>query len=99
MSVTIPISIVLDFHTNAPIQKVYEVLADVPMPVGHFPNVESLEALGNDKYRWKMERMGTKSHYFQVQYTTRYTRSEEESMRFACRTAWLAVPFASTPLL
>ena len=55
MSVTVPISIVLDFYTAAPIQKVYEVLADVPRSVSHFPNVEKLVDLGQDKYRWEME--------------------------------------------
>ena len=78
MSVTIPISINLDFYTPGSIQKVYAVLADVPHSVSHFPNVEQLVDLGNDKYRWEMEKMGAQKYYYQVQYTTRYTRSEEE---------------------
>ena len=77
MSVTIPISIILDFHTEASTQRVFEVLADVPRSVGHFPKVERLVDLGEDKYRWEMEKMGTQNFYFQVQYTTRYTRNEE----------------------
>ena len=78
MSVTIPISVVRDFVTTGPIQGVYEVLADVPNSVSHFPQVEQLVPLGDDKYRWEMERMGTQNHYFQVRYVTQYTRSESE---------------------
>ena len=76
MSVTVPISIVRDFVTTAPVQGVYEVLADVPNSVSHFPQVERLVPLGDDKYRWEMEKMGTQSHYFQVRYVSRYTRDE-----------------------
>lgn len=78
MSVTIPISVVRDFYTNASIQDVYEILADVPTSIGHFPQVEQLVSLGDDKFRWEMERMGTNNHYFQIRYVTRYTRSESE---------------------
>ncbi len=78
MSVTIPISVVRDFTTTASISSVYQVLADVPQSVGHFPQVERLVALGDDKYRWEMERMGTQKYYFQVRYVTRYTRSDTE---------------------
>ena len=78
MSVIIPISVVRDFTTSAPIQEVYEILADVPNSVSHFPKVEQLVTLGDNKYRWEMERMGTQNHYFQVRYVTRYTRSASE---------------------
>ena len=78
MSVTIPISISLDFYTTASIQSVFDVLADVPRSIGHFPNVEKLVDLGDDKYRWEMEKMGTQNYHFQVKYTTRYSRSNTE---------------------
>ena len=78
MSVTIPIAITLDFLTDADIEAVYEVLADVPRSVGHFPKVDQLVNLGADKYRWEMEKMGTQNVYFQVRYTTRYRRSDAE---------------------
>jgi carbon monoxide dehydrogenase subunit G len=78
VSAIIPISIVLDFYTDASIEKVYQILADVPRSVGHFPNVEQLVELGEDKYRWEMEKMGSQNYYFQVKYTTRYTRSDKE---------------------
>ena len=78
VSVTIPISVVRDFVTTGPIQG-YEVLADVPTSVSHFPQVDQLVPLGDDKYRWEMERMGTQNHYFQVRYVTRYTRSESKA--------------------
>ena len=39
VSVTIPTSVVRDFTTSGPIQRVYEILADVPNSVSHFPKV------------------------------------------------------------
>jgi len=78
MSVVIPISISLDFYTQAPIQDVFEILSDVPRSVSHFPNVEQLVSLGGEKYRWEMEKMGTQKFYFQVKYTTRYSWNEAE---------------------
>ena len=78
MAVRIPISVARDFVTTRSIQGVYEILADVPTSVSHFPQVDQLVPLGDDKYRWEMERMGTQNHYFQVRYVTRYTRSESE---------------------
>lgn len=78
MSVTVPISFVRDFYTAASPQAVYTVLADVPLSISHFPNVERLVPLGDDKYRWEMARMGTQNYYFQIQYVTRYSRSDSE---------------------
>ena len=78
MSVTIPISVILNFETDASIQRVYEILADVPRSVGHFPNVERLVSLGGEKYRWEMEKMGSQNYFFQVKYTTRYNANEAE---------------------
>jgi hypothetical protein len=59
LSLKIPISIALEFYTEAGIQDVFNLLADVPRSVGHFPNVERLVPLGENKYRWEMEKMGS----------------------------------------
>ena len=87
MSVVIPISISLDFATDAPIQSVFEVLADVPRSVSHFPNVEQLVPLGGAKYRWEMEKMGSQNTFFQVKYTTRYSSNESEKW-----IRWVPIP-------
>ena len=78
MSVTIPISICLDFYTEASMQSVFDILADVPRSVSHFPKVEELVDLGGDKYRWEMEKMGSQNYYFQVRYTARYRSNPTE---------------------
>ena len=78
MSVVIPISISMDFYTEAAIQRVFEVLADVPRSVGHFPNVQRLVDLGANTYRWEMEKMGTQRYHFQVQYAAQYKANEAE---------------------
>ncbi|MEC7984329.1 MAG: SRPBCC domain-containing protein [Myxococcota bacterium] len=78
MSIVIPISISLNFYTQASIQDVFELLSDVPRSVSHFPNVEKLVALGDEQYRWEMEKMGSQNYHFQVKYTTRYQWNESE---------------------
>ena len=75
MSVTIPISIVLDFTTPASIQQVYDVLQDIPNSVSHFPKVDKLVDLGDGKFRWEMEKMGAQKYYFQVMFAAQYTDS------------------------
>lgn len=84
MSLIIPISKRLQFSVPAPIDKVYGLLADVPRSVSHFPNVERVVDLGNNTYRWEMERMGAQKIYLQIQYTSRYTYNpKEKSIRWS----------------
>ena len=78
MSLIIPISKQLDFLVPAQIDDVYELLADVPRSVSHFPNVERVVALGDNTYRWEMERMGIQKMSMRIQYTSHYTFNQEE---------------------
>ena len=79
MSLVIPISKTIDFTVNAPIGKVYALLADVPRSVHHFPKVDQVVKLPNDTYRWEMERMGIQKIHLQIMYTSSYTYSPEDN--------------------
>lgn len=78
MSLIIPISVVRDFESRASIDSVYRILADIPTSVRHFPKVEELMEIDTDRYRWRMERMGSKNRFFQIQYQSVYRRHPEE---------------------
>ena len=78
MSLIIPISRRFQFSVPASVDDVYELLADVPRSVRHFPKVERIVELGNDTYRWEMERMGAQKIYLQIQYTSHYTYNPQE---------------------
>lgn len=51
---------------------VFEVLADVPRSVSHFPKLEQLVPIGGSRYRWEMEPMGTAGISHQVVYACDY---------------------------
>ena len=78
MSLIIPISKRLQFLVPAHIDDAYELLADVPRSVRHFPKVERVVSLGGDTYRWEMEKMGVKKMHLKIQYTSHYTFNPEE---------------------
>ncbi len=60
------------FSVGAGSAAVFELLADVPRSVGHFPKVRQLVDLGENTYRWEMEPMGTAGISHQVVYACRY---------------------------
>lgn len=72
MTVTVDIDIGREFAVNAAVGKVFEVLADVPLSVSHFPKVEQLVDLGGGAYRWEMQRVGTAQVGIQTVYACKY---------------------------
>jgi len=78
MSLIIPISKQFDFLVPAQIDDVYELLADVPRSVSHFPKVDRVVKLGENDYRWEMEKMGIQKMSLQIQYTSHYTFNPRE---------------------
>lgn len=72
MPVTVTIEISRKFIVNAPLAKVFAVLADVPESASHFPRVESLTPLGGNAYEWKMRKNGFDKHAIQIVYASTY---------------------------
>ena len=65
MSFTVTIDVSKQFETPASPGKVFELLADVPRSASHFPDVEKLEPLGGNAFRWIMERIAIGDHTLQ----------------------------------
>jgi carbon monoxide dehydrogenase subunit G len=64
-----------EFSVNAMPDAVFQILADVPRSVSHFPKVRQLVDLGRNAYRWEMEPMGTAGISHQVVYACTYVPS------------------------
>ena len=73
MSITVNIEIQREFTMNGDYDTVFDLLADVPRSVAHFPKVEKLTDLGDNTYRWEMEKVGVDKHNIQAVYACRYS--------------------------
>lgn len=58
MSFTVTIKVSREFETPVSPERVFALLADVPLSASHFPEVEKLEDLGGGSYQWVMEKIG-----------------------------------------
>jgi carbon monoxide dehydrogenase subunit G len=65
MSFTVSISVSRHFDTPALPDKVFELLADVPRSASHFPDVERLDDLGGNSFRWTMDKIGIGEYILQ----------------------------------
>ena len=74
MTITARLDLVRPFDVLAPTATVFGVLADVPLSVSHFPQVERLTEVGagSGVYEWQMERVGTEKVRIQTRYASRY---------------------------
>lgn len=72
MAIKINIDLDREFTVNADIDTVFALLANVPESVSHFPKIASLEDLGDNTYRWNMEKVGAGDHAIQTVYACQY---------------------------
>jgi len=80
MSFTVTIDVSKQLDTPASPETVFELLADVPRSASHFPDVEKLEPLGGNTYRWIMEKIAIGDHTLQQTIYACAYRSDRESL-------------------
>lgn len=78
MAFTVNIDIEREFDVAAPFDNVFDTLADVPYSVSHFPKVDELVDLGDECYRWEMEKIGIDKWSIQTVYASEYCWDKEE---------------------
>lgn len=78
MTVTVDIDLGYEFAVKAPLDKVFGVLADVPLSVSHFPKVDKLVDMGEGVYRWEMQKVGTAQVGIQTVYACKYTSDKKK---------------------
>ncbi len=76
MSITVHIDLGYEFSVKAPAGEVFEVLSDVPTSASHFPKVRQLVDLGDNCYRWEMEKIGLAQVNLQTIYASKYTANK-----------------------
>ena len=76
MTVTVEIDLGYEFAVKAPFDEVFDVLADVPTSVSHFPKVHQLVDQGGGVYRWEMEKVGTAQVNIQTIYASKYVANK-----------------------
>ena len=76
MAVKVNIEIDREFTVGADKDTVFALLADVPGSASHFPKVEELTDLGDNSYKWEMEKVGLGDHAIQTVYACKYIPDE-----------------------
>ncbi|NBX22085.1 MAG: hypothetical protein EBR58_12260, partial [Betaproteobacteria bacterium] len=76
MAVTVEINLGYEFDVKAKASEVFAVLSDVPTSASHFPKVDQLVDLGDNTYRWEMEKIGIASITLQTVYASKYTSNK-----------------------
>ena len=66
------------FEAPCGFEPVFNVLADVPASIAHFPKVDVLEDEGDGVYRLEMEKIGFDKYHIQTIYTSKYVGDRDE---------------------
>ncbi|WP_286220761.1 SRPBCC family protein [Marinobacter apostichopi] len=72
MAITVSIELNRELELPGSYDEVFELLADVPRSASHFPKVNKLTDLGDNAYRWEMEKVGVDKHAIQSIYACKY---------------------------
>lgn len=72
MAITVSIELNRNLDIPASYDEVFDLLADVPKSASHFPKVDKLVDLGDNAYRWEMEKVGVDKHAIQSVYACTY---------------------------
>ena len=78
MAVSVDIEMAYEFSVKAPFKDVFDVLSDVPTSASFFPKVEQLVDMGDDTYRWEMQKVGTAQVNLQTIYASKYTADRKK---------------------
>ncbi len=76
MAISVNIDLAYEFEVKAKAADVFNVLADVPTSVSHFPKVEKLTDMGDGVFKWEMEKVGTAQVNIQTIYASKYVSNQ-----------------------
>ena len=77
MAISVSIEINRAFDVKADFDTVFKTLADVPQSVSHFPKVDQLVPLGDNTYRWEMQKVGVDKYAVQTVYACKYHANKD----------------------
>ncbi len=76
MTINVNIDLGYEFSVKASASEVFGVLSDVPTSASHFPKVHKLVDLGDNVYRWEMEKIGLAQINLQTIYASKYVSNK-----------------------
>lgn len=65
------------FDVDSKVASVFDLLADVPRSAAHFPDVEALVAMGDNRFRWEMKPISVLNFNHQVVYACDYVNDDD----------------------
>ena len=78
MSLSISLDLAYEFAVKAPYKTVFDLLSDVPASASHFPQIETLTDLGQQRFRWQMQKVGNDQISLQTVYASAYTSNRRK---------------------
>jgi carbon monoxide dehydrogenase subunit G len=72
MAISVPIELGYEFEVKGKYDDVFGLLSDVPASVAHFPKVDKLTDMGENVYKWEMQKVGTAQVNIQTVYASKY---------------------------
>ena len=77
MAITVAIELNRDIDLAGSYDEVFDLLADVPKSASYFPKVDKLVDLGDNTFRWEMDKIGVDKHSIQSVYASQYKSDRE----------------------
>jgi len=77
VAITVSIELNRELEIPGSYDEVFDLLADVPRSAAHFPKVNKLTDLGDNTYRWEMEKVGIDKHAIQSVYASKYVSDKD----------------------
>ncbi|MEH6356633.1 MAG: SRPBCC family protein [Marinobacter sp.] len=77
MAINVSIELSRELEIAGSYDEVFDLLADVPRSVSHFPKVHKLTDLGNNSYLWEMEKVGVDKYSIQTAYACHYVSDRD----------------------
>ena len=80
MAVEITIDFSKQMTLDADFDEVFDLVADVPKIATMFPKVDKIVELGDNSFRWEMEKTGVSKYTIQVIYACKYENDKEKGV-------------------
>lgn len=78
MAFVVDVEFTKEFEAPCAAAFAFEVVADVPFSASHFPKVDKLVDLGENKFRWEMQKIGVDKYSLQTIYASKYVADPDK---------------------
>lgn len=79
MAITVQIELERSFTVPKDIETVFALVSNVPLSGRHFPKVEKLTDIGDNCFRWEMNKVGVGDYAVQTAYACKYVSDPKKN--------------------